>query len=293
MPTEHVAQEQQPHWRVLDLDVPSSWDGAFPALVYEDETWTQVKARLDAGEDEWVEFMRQFVYERECVKDTLAGYLCDKAREILLQEHTHVAGYHGCRVADRRSYQQNGILPSNPEMLIAWARERFAGIAGFEDALQDINALDRLYVRYNEGKVGLLISGTWAKRKRCHYVQGSELICTLANRLGAEAKRRVIETGRPMLIKCAIPVNWLDSHTTFPVLGGYANEVVAQLIGRRVSPQDQYEGCDGGYLLTRGVPPQNIIEFIDMTDSCNDVEWAAKPKVVPWHLRATAGPVSS
>jgi hypothetical protein len=273
--------------RVLDLDCPGSWDPAFAALVYAEQTWAEVKTRMGVGEDTSFEFLSQVRYSEQ---DALARRLRGQAVDVLVQKHSFVAAYHGCRPRDVRAYEEKGIQPSDPQALIDWSRDLFTGIDGFERALRDLTPM---YVGHNQGKVGLLISGTWAKKHRSDYVKGSELVGGLANRLGREAKLRVVETGRPTLIKCAIPVDWLDIHTTFPMRGGYASEVIAQLIRRRAWPHREYDGCEDGYLLTRGVPPENIIEFIDMTEFCDDMQWVEEPRVIPSHLRGQEMPDSS
>ncbi|HUT37045.1 MAG TPA: hypothetical protein VNE39_26420 [Planctomycetota bacterium] len=254
---------------MLDLDEPRSWDGAFAALVYEDSTWSYVKAQADAGEDAYYRFLCELEEHRD---GTLAARLWDNATPILCQKHTHVVAYHGCRVGDRRSYEQNGIVPSNPEKLIASARGLFRGIEGIEDALRDVSNPFFGYLNHNENKVFLLVSGVWAKKERCEHVQGSELVQALANRLAdpREAWRRFIATGTPTLIKCAVPVDWLDRHTTYQVARSYAYHVVRELIRTRLEPNREYQGCQGGYALTRGVPPENLLEFVDMTEFAND-----------------------
>jgi len=201
------------------------------------------------------------------LRDELAKLLRHKAREILVVRYSYVAGYHGCRVRDANQYLTGGIFPSDTSSLISEARLLFAGIQGFDEALQDIGPQ---YLSHNEGKVGLLLSCIRAKHDRSSYTRGSELIRGLANRLGPEAKLRFAQTGKRSLIKCAIPTDWLENHTTFPAIEAYSNHVLEHLIRRRKWPEDDFVGFDGGYMITRAVPPENILELIDMTYFSDD-----------------------
>lgn len=248
---------------LLDLDSKESWHSDFEDLVYGKEVWHRVEAKLDSGETQRNIFLSRLTCADYSLKDNLAWSLRRSGRDILFTRYSHVAGYHGCRPKDPISYTSKGILPSNTEALISEARSLFVEIEGFDEALQDIK---EWYLNHNEGKVGLLFSALRAKEDHNTYVRGSELIRGLANRLGEIAKSRHAETGKPTLIKCAIPVGWLDTHTTDSTSGAYSNWVLEELIRIRTWPDDNFIGCEGGYMLNRAVPPENILDFIDMMD---------------------------
>ncbi|GJL68191.1 MAG: hypothetical protein NPIRA06_08260 [Nitrospirales bacterium] len=252
---------------LLDLDLLETWHSDFQDLVYQQDVWLKIEAKLDAVLPQGEEFLYQITCAFDYLRDELANLLRHRAREILLLRYSHVAGYHGCRVRDEKQYRLGGIFPSNPSALISKARSLFADIPGFEEALQDIGPC---YLSHNEGKVGLLFSCIRAKDDRNTYTRGSELIRSLANRLGPEAKLRFAQTGRRSLIKCAIPTEWLENHTTFPVIGSFSKHVLEHLIRRRKWPEDDFIGVAGAYMLTRAVPPENILEFIDMTNFSDD-----------------------
>lgn len=65
-------------------------------------------------------------------------------------------------------------------------------------------------------------------------------------------------------------MEWLDNDLTFSVSGVYCNWVIYQLIKMRQKPNEILLGCEGGYILTRAVPPELILEFIDMTNFIDD-----------------------
>ena len=252
---------------LLDLDSPETWHSDFQALVTSRTFGSEIETNLDAAKPQGNEFLSQIMCADDHLRDELAKLLRHKAREILVVRYSYVAGYHGCRVRDANQYLTGGIFPSDTSSLISEARLLFAGIQGFDEALQDIGPQ---YLSHNEGKVGLLLSCIRAKHDRSSYTRGSELIRGLANRLGPEAKLRFAQTGKRSLIKCAIPTDWLENHTTFPAIEAYSNHVLEHLIRRRKWPEDDFVGFDGGYMITRAVPPENILELIDMTYFSDD-----------------------
>ena len=256
---------------ILDLDDPDTWHSEFTGLI--DSHWCSIDAELGAtaGTSVW-----QLMRGEVCDQNQLGGLLQKEAVGILCTRYSYVMAYHGCRVRDTVSYTSRGILQSNPACLATMARELFCGIDGFDDALRDLTqqwGSGQSYAQWNHGKVGLLLSGERARSERCGFAGGSEFMRAIANRLGKEAKRRFVQTGRPALIKCKIPVDWLDMSTTFPVKGSYSNDVLFHLIGKRRDPTANPVAQNGGYLLTRTVPADHVLNFIDMTDIINDNAW--------------------
>jgi len=252
----------------LDLDNQNTWVSALQELIYAPALWATIEERLKP--DDGVEFLSQLTCRAECLKDDVAKYLRESGMTILLAEYKNVVGYHGCRPNKESTYRTTGILPSDIRATIDYARQLFNGIEGFDKAIRDIG---HDYLNHNEGKIGLLMSAKAAMNSRNDYTGGSELIRAIANRLGAEAKRRYVITGKPTLIKCFIPIEWLDTYTTCPVRAVYINEVMAALVRMRKWPEEETTGDDAGYLLTRAIPPENILEFIDMTNFNNQHRW--------------------
>lgn len=252
---------------LLDLDSLETWHSDFYALVYGRDIWRRIASKLDASEIQETAFLSQITCADEYLKDELAELLRRKATEILFARYSHVAAYHGCRVKDAKTYKSRGIVRSDINALIIEARSLFAGIQGFDAALENVGAR---YLAHNEGKVGLLLSCVRAKQDRNSYTGGSELMRGLANRLGPEAKFLFAQTGRRTLIKCAIPTSCLKKHATFSAIGAYSNNVIQHLIRRRKWPEDDFSGFDGGYMITKAVSPDNLLDFIDMTDFTDD-----------------------
>jgi len=243
----------------LDLDRPETWDSEFQTLLYSESHWSRIRDKViaDAGK-----FFSQLTCNQESQRDAFALELREKAIRILNKKYSHVIAYHGCRPISEQSYLEKGIHPSDTVTLIDSARKLFDGVGDFTKALEEIG---QGYMEHNQGKVGLLLSEVWAKEHKNSYTSGSELILALANRLGSEAIRRFHNTGKPTLIKCLVPVVWLDEYTTFPVRRSYSDDIITNLIRKRMWPKERFYGSEGGYLLMKTIPPANILEFIDMT----------------------------
>ncbi len=244
----------------LDLDNQNTWD-PFRQLVYARDQWRKITQCIDDEPD----FMDQLTCSPESLRNDVARDLRTAGLKILLNSYENVVGYHGCRRNKESTYCTDGILPSDTSGLIEYARQLFHGISGFDEAVREIRSNPFDYLKHNEGKIGLFLSAKLAN----HFSRGSELISAIINRLGAEAKieakRRYVATGKPTVIKCLVPIEWLDTHTTYPIRDAYFGEVLYRLIRSRRRHDDETFGSDFGYLLTRAIPPENILEFIDMT----------------------------
>ena len=126
-----------------------------------------------------------------------------------------------------------------------------------EDAIEDI---DEKYFKHNEGKIGLLISGENAKFTNSDYTSGSELILSVARRIGNDAIKVLFKTGTPSLIKCLVKIESLDFHCTYPMQECYSSSVLLSIIFKKLWPEE-LPNLEGDYMLKTPVPPQNIITF--------------------------------
>lgn len=185
-----------------------------------------------------------------------------KAEEILSTRHDSVIAYHGCRPRDFSSYYKRGILCSNKEALIQEAKYIFKDSCGVDEAVRDIG---HEYFEHNSGKVYLYYSAGTAMQSWESHVEGSEAIRCIAQRLGLDAELQYAATGKPTLIKCAIPIEWIREDEGASIIG-YAGRVIEGLIRKRLWPEKDPTGFQGAYYLTRTIPPENIIDFINMSD---------------------------
>lgn len=204
--------------------------------------------------------MFQFKNTPENISNPVINYFHEVGSKILSKRYTHVAAYHGCRPKKIDTYKQNGILPSNVNLLLKEIRTLFSDFSLLEGAIKDIGPE---YLEHNHGKIGLLVSATWAKSENNEYSNGSELIRAIVNRLGPNAATRFYRTGKPTWIKCAIPLNWLDYETTFPIRWCYIANVFSGVIRQKMWPNEKLDYFDQGFLLKKAIPSENILEFID------------------------------
>jgi hypothetical protein len=251
---------------ILDLDCPGTWHSGFGALVDAPEARQAIQGILNAGEDACYEFLDEFGKQEQFVETPVAVQLRRQAVDILLRRYGYVAAYHGCRPRDPDSYRERGILPSNTQELLNQARELFAGMPGFDDALKDLEEHYPSYRPHNEGRVWLLFSSNVKEMPGCFHHRGSELIGGIAHRIGPDAESRFAATGKPTIIKCAIPVEWLGSQTVDPATDYYAHSAIAAVVRQRIWPEKAPKAVAGGFALTRGVPPENIMEFIEVPE---------------------------
>jgi hypothetical protein len=247
---------------LLDLDSPQTWHPHFNSFIYEKNTWNAIQAEISENQKA-IDFMFDFKNRPQYQKHSLVKSLCETGIKVLTEKFTHVAGYHGCRPKTRSTYKKFGVLPSNIKKLTQQARLLFEGIPGFDVALGDIG---KDYQEHNKGKIGFLLSATWAMSENNEYSKGSEFISAIANRLRSNAKTRFARTGKRTWIKCAIPISWLDTKTDHPIKESYVSNVISGLIRLKNWPEEKLDYFDQGFLLKKRIPPKNILGFISHKD---------------------------
>lgn len=189
---------------ILDLDSIAAWHHDSSSLVYAENIWSQVEAKQKRKKADWL--FTALTYAEDRLDDDLEKYLRRNAEEILITRHNSVTAYHGFRPRDHSSYYKHGILCSNQETLIQEAKDIFQGPPGGDRAIQDIGPE---YFDHDSGKVYLYYSAYAAKQGGEGHVKGSESIRCIAQRLGQQAELQYALTGKPTLIKCAIPIDWI------------------------------------------------------------------------------------
>ncbi len=244
----------------LDLDSIDTWHSDFSALLYASDMWRQVETRIKNSGDS--EFLPALTYTKDRLDD-LTRPIRLKAEEILSTRYTSVIAYHGCRPKDPDSYRTKGILPSEPSILIETARGLFDGLHGLEEAINEV--CSNTYIAHVKARIWLYFSGLRARHPNESHRNGSELIRSIATRLGREAEERFEETGKPTLIKCSIPLERLAEYEDSSVVSIYAGKIIEGLIRKQLWPKEEPTGFQGGYYLTRIIPSENIVGFIDVS----------------------------
>ena len=265
---------------ILDLDNPATWESAFLPLMQKPEV--QEVMRICRSQPYGEALLGQLEAGPEGVEDSAFEQVQKLCVELLFSRFTHVIACHGCRVADPVDYLSKGLLRSDPHELVA---NLIRCATEMEEQIR--TAADDLgtgYFQWNRGTVGFLLSQRWAIGNRTHYSYGSELIQGIIHRVGPELAHRYVLTGRPSLIRCRIPVEWIrDNSLTEGTLQTYATKPLAKLILDELLPSQDDEpiGTNGGFRLARDIPPDLIEAIIDMSGVVDDASWIRSLEVKP------------
>lgn len=166
-------------------------------------------------------------------------------KKVRLKDYSHILAYHACRSTDAQSYRVHGLKP-------------FSQVEALEQAVQKLES-DRL----DRSRIESEFYPLWAKVYKTeppqvwamlnteefmdvstHYlIYGSEFMNALAMRLGCRDKLSKI--GKPMIIKCAIPISDIPS-------------IWLQNLEQSILEQN----ADDRSLAVRSVTPECIIDIL-------------------------------
>jgi len=172
----------------------------------------------------------------------------ERSLQVLKDNYSFVAGYHGCRTGDPDSYRKKGILPSDPSEIISIARDLFDGVPRLDEVLSPSNH-ETLCLKRSSGCVGVLLSGKHAVRSSYDYFKGSERLRTMSAQLTEDADVRLRESGQATLISFKMPIEWLSEMVSAD-LSVYTKALQTLLLNNHF--------LGGGFLLERAIPPEYI-----------------------------------
>jgi hypothetical protein len=174
--------------------------------------------------------------------------------------------YHACRTRmPPTSYETLGILPTSQERLQEYARTVFRGVAALPDVL---HGRDREYFDRYEGTVSLYTTGL---RAPACYLSGSHFMQRVAAALGergAACWDKEVRATTPVIIKCCLPLDWLDSDLEVrgQQLYVYSSTVVREMIRMRKEGRSDPRGPPRSIVLRRSVSRGQILGFVDASD---------------------------
>jgi hypothetical protein len=250
---------------LLDLDDVLTWEETYKDFLGNDVSYVDIEKAISQDTDDGINnILGELQVRAECVQSPEILLLRQRCKHHFKKVFTHVAAYHACRPSDIASYLRSGLVPADTEKLIAEAKILFEDPDAVNRAIEDIG---ETYLDHGRGKIGFFISRTGALESGySHYLRyGSELFKAIARRLGDLAEKKITSRGTPILFRCALPVAWLDDFTTFPMMESYALKPLFQLLVRIRKPEHSDDAIIGAFLLTRSVPCEYILEYIDMT----------------------------
>ena len=241
---------------ILDLDDTSSLVPSLFQLLEPHDVWSRLHEDFNRDCSLFHELSSAPVY----VTSALVHDLRDAASNIILSEYTAVAAYHACRPVNRMSYTELGLLRTNRHLLFSLTQEAFGQIPNLELVFERVC---REYLEWYDGTIGLFLSA----HQDTNYQACGYFLQTMAAALGNAGQvvlRTFLARGTPTVVKCMLPLDWLDYRMREPSLGQYVSAALQKMILLRASPDESV--CDFGALgLKCDLPPEMIIAFIDVT----------------------------
>ena len=250
----------------LDIDIRATWEGPYSEMFAQFGAASALKETLA---DENLINRPQARLERLARKVLRAGassedLLRDRVVEFLRSKFTHVNLYHACRIADRGTYEREGLRLSDVNELDRFARAFFGQTPQLDNAIRDLRRLG--YGAWNHGKIGLWFARSGAIFGGDHYLaHGSEYLGRLAGCLGPLELERLAARGRPAVIRCKMPIGDLAQSAI-----RFASILPLQQILTTKDPDAPpiITAIQGATLHTKPIPPSAItIEFLDETPS--------------------------
>ncbi|ACK55085.1 hypothetical protein Tmz1t_2349 (plasmid) [Thauera aminoaromatica] len=246
-------------------------------LIWEDaQTWMAKVERLLPAifNDSVVSQLRQEECDDVTTDDLswlsrlLPGYLSDahELRSKILEElrscFTHLAAHHGCRPASLESYTSFGIRPLDAESALEALIKRVCddhSPSPTEEELRSASA--QVDPRYREGRVFFEASRRHLVEHCGHYLlYGSEYAIGILRNVSSEIDYAQLLKlqGRPTLLTCEVPLNWLQWGTLEELTGS----LVATYFKRRLEPQYMHpqRGEGFGFEIFRALPPEFIVQ---------------------------------
>lgn len=253
---------------ILDLDDHSTWKDLYTAFLQQDVYWNEINHIIKSKEKEaYNNLSCQLRYDEKHVDQEDIRKLRRRFTEFFEKTFTHVVAYHGCRPVDIEPYKTKGIIPCDIDERIKIARELFEELddfngTDFNNAITDIGK--GIYFEYSGDKVGFFVSRQGLMESN-HYLQsGSEVLQAIASKLGKNASDLLESRGTPTIIKCDLPIEWLDVETKDPIKYAYAVNPFADIISEIFEPSDNDCFFEDAFMLKRHVPPDLIMDFIEV-----------------------------
>ncbi len=199
------------------------------------------------------------VFDETCNWELEKGLL-DRIEAAFMGRITHWRGWHSCRPESIDSYKAKGILPLTRDRLKADAIRVF-GEKFDKGIIEEI--VDDLDLQTREGVVCLFddpISPTEITQD--HYQKfGSEALILIANKLHGNSRTVMINSGEPMLLQCAVPMENVEE--------GFRRSLWQELVVHQLKIRVAGEGVEGwdncaAFRTDKVVLPEYIEKFIPL-----------------------------
>lgn len=239
----------------LDLDTPTTYVGIFEKILYADDIWPRLDSYLKDNTGKIGELFADPV----SINDPFLKELQHSCEDLFRKRYTYVAAYHACRTTDPEQYRRLGLLTVTQERLEPKAREIFVGKEGLEEAISK----EKSYFVGCGGQVHMYISAKFAAIE--YLDKGSMYLRRVAAELGGE--RRLERQGKPVFVKCKLPLDWLQASSAFwgecRFLYRYVAALISECIFAKVSPDDKYMYFNETLAVFKDIPPENVLAILD------------------------------
>jgi hypothetical protein len=240
---------------ILDIDEPSTLVPALHCLFDKADVWS----RLQEDFSHHCVLFHELADTPKYVKTDLIRELVNDATRVIQSEYTAVAAYHACRPVDRRNYTKHGLLRTNRDLLLSLTLEAFGKMPNLEEVFDPIC---REYLKWYDGTIGLFLSAyaqtSWYKRG-CFLSKMADAL----GQAGQELLQSFSARSIPTMLKCMLPLDWLDHEMRQPSMGIYVSAALQKIILLRASPEDTIHDF-GALGLRRDLPADMILGFIDV-----------------------------
>jgi len=238
---------------MLDVDDPESFRADLQKLLDAPGVWGQLQSDVTGD----YKLFHEFADAPKYVTAPLVRTLRADAECVIRSEYASVAVYHSCCPPDRRSYTERGLLVTTRELLLELTHEAFGISHAVDKAFAPVC---REYLKWYDGTVGL-----WLTAYETNGHHKGHFLGTLAANLGKKGQK-LLNLHRkkciPSIVKCSLPLDWLDRKMRDPAVGRYASATLQRMVLYRAMPKSAQ--CDFGALGLRcNVPPEMIIGFMD------------------------------
>lgn len=242
---------------ILDLDDPKSIIPSLYSVIDRPRTWAALREDVKGK----CALFHEFANSEESVKTPLVRALRDAAERVIRSEYAAVAVYHACRPKERAAYSADGLLRTNERLLWQLTKDVFGDTP---ETLAAFVPVCRKYLEWYDGTIGFFLTA----HEQTSWHRVGCFIGKMADTLGQNGQALLnafLVRSIPTIVKCKLPLDWLDSKMRDPSVGHCAFAVLQRMILMRALPEDATNDF-GALGLKCDVPPSMIIGFIDPTD---------------------------
>ncbi len=239
---------------MLDLDDPGSLCRALHALLDAPGVWDTLLADV-TGE---CDIFHELTHADEYVTTPLVRTLRSNVERVTRSEYTSVAAYHACRPADRATYTARGLVRTDEALLRNLTHDAFGETPEIEAAF--VPACEE-YLKWYDGTIGLF----WTAHEKTDWHKCPCFLGKMADAMGETGRTLLTDflaRSIPTIIKCRLPLDWVDSKMRESATRRCASATLQRMILFRAMPQDATNDL-GALGLKTDVPPEMIVGFLD------------------------------